>query len=225
MMSRFPTAELGIGTPRALILYGRSRGVLLSLAGLVGACALLWWLQASDERSAIRQTVLVQAMPALIASVIGISVWSPFGEPERTAARSLPQIRLLHLATLVLPALLIASLLVVTWTALAPDVNVAFVVVRNITGLTGVALLCGRVIDARLTWLGPMMWVAFSLIGTLLRPLDRGDEILLEDAPWWAWTAQTDASGSAWGIALALGLAGAALLCRYGPRDTVGEEE
>jgi hypothetical protein len=216
---------LGTGTPRALILYGRSRGVLVSFAGVVGACSLLWWLGEWGERDELRQAGLVQAIPALIASIIGMSVWSPFGEPERAGARSLPRIRALHLAVLTVPALVLAGLLVSPWEPLAPNVDLVNVVVRNIVGLIGVALLCGRVIDARLTWVGPLLWVAFALIGTMLIPLNGGEGFELWRAPWWAWMAQSDTSRSAWAIALALGLAGAAVSCRFGPRDAAGEDE
>jgi hypothetical protein len=216
---------LGRGTPRALILYGRSRGLLVSLLSAIGVCALFWWLQAWGERSDIRQAVLVQAIPALIASIIGVSVWSPFGEPERTGARSLPRIRAVHLAVLVVPALIIAALLVAVWKPLSPDADLVVVVARNIIGLAGVALILGRMTDARLTWVGPLMWTAFALIGTMLIPLNGGEGFELWRAPWWAWIAQSDASRSAWVIASALGLVGATVMCRYGPRDVAGEEE
>lgn len=213
------------GTPRALILYGRSRGLLLSLTGVVVAYSLFWWLRGWGERDELRQAGLVQAIPALIASVIGISVWSPFGEPERIGARSLPWLRAAHLAVLAVPALIFAVVLASAWTPLFPNVDLGHVAVRNIIGLTGVALLCGRVIDARLTWIGPLMWLAFSMIGTLLLPLDDGKGFALWDPPWWAWMARSDASGSSWVIAIGLGLAGAVLMCRFGPRDVVGEDE
>lgn len=223
--SRSLRVVLETGAPRVLILYGRSRGLLLSLAGVVGACALLWWMQAWGERGDVRQALLVQAIPALIASVIGMSVRSPFGEPERTSARSLPRIRSTHLAMLLLPAVITAAILVSAWTLLVPDVDLVYVVVRNIIGLTGVALLCGRVIDARLSWLCPLMWMAFALIGTMLISLNGGEGYPLWGPPWWAWTGRSDASGSAWAIAFALGVAGAGLMCRFGPRDAAGEEE
>lgn len=216
---------LGTGTPRALILYGRSRGIVLSVAGVVIACSLLWWTQAWGERGGLRQAGLVQAIPALTASVIGMSVWSPFGEPERTGARSLPLIRMVHLAVLVLPALIVSALLVSSWRQLSPDADLVNVVVRNIIGLTGVALLCGRVFDARLTWIGPLMWLAFSLIGTMLFSLNGGKGFTLWDPPWWVWMARADASGSSWAIAIGLGLAGTGLMCWFGPRDAVGEEQ
>lgn len=216
---------LGTGTPRALILYGRSRGIALSFASVVVACSLLWWLGEWGERDALRQAGLVQAIPALIASIIGMSVWSPFGEPERTGARSLPRFWALHLAVLAVPALILAALLVTLWKPLVPDVEMVNVVVRNIVGLIGVALLCGRVVDARLTWVGPLTWLAFTLIGTLILPLSGGKGFELWRAPWWAWIAQSDASRSAWAFALALGLAGAAVICHFGPRDAIGEEE
>lgn len=224
-MSQAWLGALGTGTPRALILYGRSRGIALSFAGVVVACSLMGWLGEWGERDALRQAGLVQAIPALIASIVGMSVWSPFGEPERTGARSLPRIRMVHLVVLVVPALIPAALLVSSWRSLSPDADLVSVVVRNIVGLIGVALLCGRVIDARLTWVGPLMWLAFTLIGSLLLPLNGGKGFELWQAPWWAWMAQSDASWSAWAIALGLGGTGAVVMCRFGPRDAAGEEE
>lgn len=209
------------GMPRALILYSQSRGLLPSLAWVVAVCSLLWWLQGWGERGELRQALLVQTVPALIASVIGISVQSPFGEPERASARSMGWIRAAHLAVLLLPGLVIAALLVSAWRPLSPDADLVLVVVRNIAGLTGVALLCGRVVDARLTWAGPFLWTAFALIGSLFLRLDDGARYPLWQAPWWAWTARSEASGSSWAIALA----GAVVMCRFGPRDVAAEEQ
>ena len=86
------------------------------------------------------------------------------------------------------------------------------VVIRNIVGLTGVTPLCGRVADAHLSRIGPLLWVAFSPIGTRW------------GVPWWAWIAQSHAAVSASGITTVPGLAGAVLMCRYVSQDAIGEE-
>jgi hypothetical protein len=223
--SRESLAALRLGTPRALLLYARSRGLLASLTGVIASCSLFWWLRDWGEQGEIRQALLVQLIPVLVASVIGASVASPFGEAEQVSARSLPLIRAVHLAVLLLPALTMATALAGAWRPLSPDADLALVVVRNIVGLTAVTLLAARVADPRLSWAGPLAWTALALIGTQFLRLDDGARYPLWQAPWWAWTARSEAAGSSWAIALALGLAGVIVTCRLGPRDVAGDVE
>src|SRR5680860_1032858 len=91
-------AWFGHGWPRLAILHLLTRGVLGSTALVIGAGSLYGVLQgwASfdaaggwGDAEVLKQFSIVQVFPALIAAVIGISAWSPFGESERTSARSL----------------------------------------------------------------------------------------------------------------------------------------
>lgn len=92
----------------------------------------------------LKQFGLMQAIPALIASVIGISAWSPFGEVERTAASSLPRLRLLHIGLLLALGIGVSWAWLQAWTSRSPGIELEFAALRNLLGMTGGALLIGR---------------------------------------------------------------------------------
>jgi hypothetical protein len=161
----------------------------------------------------------VLAMPALIAAVTGISVWSPFGEPERTTGSSLPRLRAAQVAAVLIPGSILAMGVLATWPQRSPDIDLAAVAVRNITGMVGIALLAGRVIDARWSWLAPMTLALLPLASTLTR-----GETPLWHRPWWAWCGQSHDSIWAWSAAIALAGAGTAIFLRLGPRDISGDD-
>jgi hypothetical protein len=203
--------------------------VLLSIALVTAACSLFGILQewASNgpdgswgDTERIKQFGMVQAIPALIACVIGIGAWSPFGEFERTAASSLPRLRLLHIALLLVLGVSLSWAFLSTWTFRAPGVELEWVAVRNLLGMTGVTLAAGRFIDARLGWLAPL---AFAVIA-VYRAMAVEPNVAWAQ-PDWVWNGQDQASGTGWLIALAMFAIGTGLYLRDGARDASGEEE
>ncbi len=207
---------------RSLALFLRARGMLLTAVLVMASCGLLGFLDDWAARGAMRQALVLQLVPVLVAALIGVSVSSPFGEPERTAACSLPMLRGVHVGSLLVAGAGLSMWLVSRWTNLAPKVDLEWVVARNIIGLTGIAFLAGRLIDARLSWIAPLVSgiVASSYIFRV-RPeeLDK-----LWNPDWWLWNGQSSNDATSWVIALVLGAGGIAWLCLTGPRDATGEE-
>jgi hypothetical protein len=167
----------------------------------------------------VKQFGVTQAIPALMACVIGIGAWSPFGEPERTAASSLPRLRLLHLGIMlaICGALTWASLM--AWTSRATGIELEWVAIRNLMGMTGAALVLGRLVDARVSWLAPLAIAVLAAFTAMTAPPER-----VWSPAWWIWSGQEPNTGMSWGIAGALAIAGVGAYLRDGPRDAVGEE-
>lgn len=146
------------------------------------------------------------------ASVVGASSGSPFGEAERTVSCPLSPIRFGHLGALLLLATLFLSAVLLTFDlhgvrSSAPT----FMLLRNLAGFGGLALLTARVTGARLSWVLSLAFGIAPIFGTL-----RPDSTF----PAWAWQMQPGDDGLSWVIALTLLLAGLALICLFGARDT-----
>ena len=201
-------------------LFLRSR-----LAGYAALCmpvvALFAWAMTlwlfSQGTVSVRSGGLV---PMLVygtlaaACVIGVGVHSPFGEVECTTARSLPSLRLGHTAGLLLcAALALTACLIVFDLRNAVPAYPFLMLLRNIVGLTGLALLAARLFGAWVSWAPPLAFVAVvSLVGR------RPDGTF----PTWAWQMQPGNDNLSWAISFALFLAGLALICLLGARDTTG---
>ncbi len=219
----------GIGPPRLFMLYVIARGVLGSLSLVIGAASLYgvlegWASTAAEggwgDTEILKQFGLMQALPALIASVIGISAWSPFGEVERTAASSLPRLRFLHIGLLLVLGIGVSWPYLLAWTSRAPEIDPGLVALRNLLGMTGGALLVGRFLDARISWLVPL-GVAVVAVYRAMNGLPER----IWSPPAWIWNGQSPDAQSSWLIAVALFTGGAALFLRDGAKDASGDEE
>lgn len=219
----------GVGPPRLFLLYVLARGVLGSLALVIGVASLCGVLQGWASTSAdggwgnaevLKQFGLMQAIPALIASVIGISAWSPFGEVERTAAAPLPRLRLLHIGVLLTLGIGVSWAYLQAWTSRAPGIDLELVALRNLLGLSGGALLMGRFLNARISWLPPL---GMAVVATFAAMNGAPERIWAPAA--WLWNGQSPDVQSSWLIALVLFTVGAALFLRDGSKDASGEEE
>jgi hypothetical protein len=90
--------------------------------------------------------------------VVAIAPHSPFGEPERTASRWLPCLRLG--TALAMTGLAIGILqFAVTGASLNGGI---LVMARNVLGVTGIGLLSSLVTGGLLAWIVPMAYVAFA---------------------------------------------------------------
>ena len=145
---------------RLLWLHWRSRRVpaaVLALAvcgGVLCAALRLQWTFNSGH--------FAQELPMIVeggaAAVLVITTHSPFGEPERTASRWLPYLRLV--TALAMTGLAIGILeLSVTGASLDGGV---LVLARNVIGITGIGLLTSLVTGGLLAWIVPMGYVAFA---------------------------------------------------------------
>jgi len=220
---------LGIGSPKLFLLYVLARGVLGSLALVIGVASLYGVLEDWASTSAdggwgnaevLKQFGLMQAMPALIASVIGISAWSPFGEVERTAASSLLRLRLLHIGVLLVLGIGVSWAYLLAWTSRAPGIELDVVALRNLLGMSGGALLMGCYLDARISWLPPLGMAVVATVAAM----NGAPERIWAPASW-LWNGQSPDVQSSWLIALVLFVVGAVLFLRNGAKDASGEEE
>ena len=142
---------------RLVRLYFASRRVPAALGALVGCslvlrAALEWhWIPSSGP--------LTQQLPVLLeagtASVIAVTTYSPFGEPERATGRWLSYLRLATAVTLTG----IAVGLLATGAAGAHLPGGTLDLVRNLAGIAGIGLLSAAVIGGGLSWIGPMAYL------------------------------------------------------------------
>ncbi len=208
---------------RLAVLYLRSRGVeraLLTL-GLVAPVAwALTWLLISVMGYGVDHGALtmLQVFAALAAAcVIGASVHSPFGDAERAVARPLSPLRSLQLLGLLFWAALVLSAVMLTFDldGARPE-HPLLVLLRQLAGLVGLALITAWLLGARLSWLPPLI---LTIAHATALVADGGDIFSS-----WAWHSQPGTHGPSWAIALTLLAAGLVLVCLLGTREPAGEE-
>jgi hypothetical protein len=144
---------------RLVRLYLASRRVLACLLVLVaGAVALrtaLHWLPRTGMYS--REIPLV--IEAGAAAMIGATTRGPFGEPERATGVRLPALRLgvsLALAEAAFGVLAAGS-------ASAHLADGSLGLLRDLGGLTGIALLAAVVLGGAWSWIGPIGYLGVML--------------------------------------------------------------
>jgi len=169
--------------------------------------ALIWrW----DAYGALQLPLVCEA---LAGAAIAACAASPFGEPERVAGRKLPVLRLA--STLLLVAVAVAALAAAGSGARLSGGTLD--VLRNVTGIAGLGLLCGALLGAGLAWAGP---TAFLVAGVYaLYTQWHGPAVT---TPWiWPARPQDDV-----GAALCAGfvfLSGLAVVMARGARDPSAE--
>lgn len=215
---------------RVAALYLVSRRFPQTLFAMAALTFLVWWVmrQTPTERmpgidvaliTSRNETLLLHLAAALLASVIGLAVFTPFGETERVSPVVLPTMRALHVLVMLALGLGAVSLVIGSWAEVMPGVDLVPLFVRNALCLTGIVLLAGKVIDIRLAWMVPVVLAGVTMT-SLLRRLESigGAEEL------WRNNGRNilalDLSHS-WATALCLGvgLGAIALYVRDGVRD------
>lgn len=199
-------------------LFSRSRlagyaALCVPVVALVAWASMLWLLSqgAVSVESGGFVPILVYGTLA-VAVVIGVGSNSPFGEIERTAARPLLPLRLAHLAGLLLwgAPVLIVCLLYFDLRNAAPAYPL-LVLLRNLVGISGLALLTARLLGAQTSWTLPLVFVAVALIAG--RNQDGSYAA-------WAWVMQSGHDYLSWTISLALFLFGLGVVCLLGAWET-----
>jgi hypothetical protein len=144
---------------RLVRLYLASRRVLTCLL-VLAACAValraaLHWLPRTGEFA--RQIPLI--IEAGAAAAIGVTTRGPFGEPERATGARVPALRLgvsLALAAAAFGALAAGS-------ASAHLADGSLGLLRDLGGLTGIALLAAVALGGAWSWIGPIGYLAVTL--------------------------------------------------------------
>lgn len=167
-------------------LYLRSRRAGLALAVVVAVVAATWLWRRVAAGDALGDALLVIVPSLAAASVIGSMTSSPLADLEATASRALPPLRLVHLGGLL-------GLAALGFLAIGGASD--GVLVRDLAGFTGLALLTARLAGSAAAWIVPL---GYGALAALVGP-----------SPRWAWPVQTATNREAAVIAavlLALGL-------------------
>ena len=208
---------------RLAALYLRSRRAGRAALTLLAVAPVAWaltWLLVSQTPYGVGRgglTLLLVFGSLAVACVVGASAGSPFDEAERVTARPLSPLRLGHLV-----GLLLCSAFFLSVALLAFDLEGArpayplLVLLRNLAGLVGLALLAAGVAGARLSWVPP-----FALALAYLTLAGSSSGVLSS----WAMGSRHGLHGPSWAVALASLIAGLAVVCLYGVREPAGEIE
>lgn len=140
---------------RSYALSRRLPGYWLLMLVLLGM--VLWGQGWARSHPPTALWLLVFLLPVATASVIGVSLWSPFGETERAAGTWLPLGRLAHVVSMLSIALVINWVAVMTWAPDGVPGRWELYLLRHTAALVGVALLAARLVDSRLSWIGPAL--------------------------------------------------------------------
>ena len=220
---------------RIALLYLASRRFWQTLVGIGGIAFLIWWVMDRTSTgdnapvdvvmlTARNETLLLHLAASLLASVIGVAIWSPFGETERVSPVVLPVMRAIHLLSMILIGCVANGLVIAGWRDVMPGVDLVPLFVRNVLFLTGVVLLAGRVIDVRLAWLLPVMLGGVTITGLLQ---DMADITAPEDL-WrgsdWNILALDHTHGHATAICLGVAIGAFIAYIRDGVRDSAEGE-
>lgn len=186
---------------RLATLYLRSRLAGYGAATVLAVALFAWGtsLGVPYPPSGIAQTkqlVVLVLSPLACACVVGAGAHSPFGETERTVAYPLHGIRTVHLVGLISWAGLLLVL-----GASAHDANsVSWECIRNLAGLSGLALLTARILGGYLSWTVPVFYATAAPF--VLRGPDD------EKWAWLAWVYRPGSDNLSWIIASSLLAAG-----------------
>ncbi len=152
---------------RGYVASRRLPGYWLLMIILLGM--VLWGREWGQEHAPTTLRMLVFLLPVATAAVIGVSLWSPFGEPERAAGTWLPLGRFLHLLTMLVFALLVNRIAVETWVPAGDIGQWSLYLLRHTVALIGVALLMPKMLDSRLSWIGPALVAMPGLVVGYIR--------------------------------------------------------
>jgi hypothetical protein len=209
--ARAGAAGRGPSGLRLAWLHLRSRRVPAGILALAVCGALLhaalYWHWAFNSGPYAQQVPLI--IEAGAATVIAVTVHSPFGETERSAGRWLPYLRLFAAAGMCGLAI---ALLQLGAAGESLDEGV-LVLARNVIGITGIGLLCSLVTGGLLAWTLPMGYVVFcqyALLEAWTNP--------------WTWPVRPPADRGAWICACAVFAVGLLLFTIRGPRTRLSDD-
>ena len=188
-------------------LYLASRRVPMALGLLAGLGALLWsalhW-QWNIAGGPAAQLFIPLTIEAGAAAVIALTTFGPFGEPERSAGRWLPWLRLG--TAVALTVLAFGTLAAGAAAGGMPGGTLALL--RNLGGVAGVGLLTAAALGGAFSWTGPMAYLLIS----------EGALAHRSTTPW-IWSARPPHDHGGAICALLVIVAGLVLITVRGPRE------
>ena len=206
----------GQGLIRLIPLYLRSRGTVQTATIIVVIAFLTWlvahWLLSRKGFEPPHLTLVMNFASLAMACVVGAGVRAPFGEVESIAVRWMSTLRFGHLAGLLVLASLSLCLVSSRW----ERDYAAWVLIRNLLGLSGAAFLAAHAFGGQWGWSLP---VGFSAILPFVGKSDDGKWL------WWVWTGRPVGDSLSWTIALLLLIFGLGVVSKFGSREMPGELE
>ncbi len=189
-------------------LFLVSRRVPAACGVLVALAAVLWsalhWHWAIAGGPAAQQFISL-TIETGAAAIIAVTMFGPFGEPERATGRWLPYLRL-GVAVL-LTGIAFGALAVAAAGGQLPGGTLALL--RNLAGLTGTGLLSAAAVGGAFGWTGPMAYLLVTEVALSGNPTTP-----------WIWAARPPHDpGAALCAALVFAAGMAAITC-LGPRDS-----
>lgn len=194
---------------RVLRLYLRSRRWGAALLWMLVVAVAAWLagdgtvrLPSAPATQSLSVPVLA-LMPALATFAIGLTGFSPWGDLEGAAGRSLPGLRAAHVLTLMLWGFL------TLWPAAARvGLSAAeWAMVRNVIGFGGLACLGARLTGHSLSWLPTLLFI--WILGAYGMAAGAGGL----GWAWWAWPLRPGTDPLATLLALATGGVGVLAWC------------
>jgi hypothetical protein len=145
---------------RLLRLHAASRRVPAAIAA-IASCAIGLRIALIGHWDSYGALQLPLVFEAGAAAAITITTASSLGEPERVTGRWLPFLRLATVLALTVAA-------VGALTAAGTGAHLAggtLDVLRNVTGMTGIGLLCAAALGGGLAWVGPTGYLVVGAYG------------------------------------------------------------
>jgi hypothetical protein len=189
---------------RLVRLHLDSRRTRDAVALLAVIAAALRASQPVTQGSGLFARLTLMLITAASASVIAGATRNPFGETERAASRPVSLLRLTQLTVVIAAA--VAFTAISGWAASYGTSPAA--ILRNLAGLTGIALITAAVFGAHLSWTVPLGYVMYC-----------GGELDIQAASRWSWPLLPAGDHAASAIAAGLLAAGVAAVSAAGGRD------
>lgn len=213
---------------RSYVLSRRLPGYWLML--LVLLVLVVWGADWGTRHAPTTSQMLVFILPVATSSVLGVSLWSPFGETERSAGTWLPLGRITHLLLMLIMTLAVNQVALELWVPVSDPTRWDIYLLRHTLALTGLAVLASTIVDTRLSWIASAMVAMSGLVMGYVRvesSESRGSEVAFFHEGATHLMLRLDDSIVAFGIALALFIAGLVSVVRRGerltgPEDTAG---
>jgi hypothetical protein len=197
---------------RLLRRHAASRRVPAAAAA-IACCAIGLRIALIAHWDAYGALQLPLVLETLAAAAVVVTTASPFGEAERVTGRWLPFLRLA--TALVLTAAAVGALAAAGLGAHLAGGTLE--VLRNVTGLTGLGLLCAAAAGGGLAWAGPACYLVTGAYA--LYTQWHGPALTTP----WIWPARPPHDLGAALCAGLVGLLGLALFTMRGARDPAGE--